>query len=254
MKPPTPLRSWRFALITLASIAGVLAGLCLARWQLSRAADKEALYQARLSQQQRPVLTQTDWLARMRQGTAAASLHRLVHLQGHWLGDDTVYLDNRQMNGRPGFFVLTPLVLETEGGHATVLVQRGWVPRDFEDRRRLPPVATPEGEVSMTARVATEPAHLLELGAAAPEPGFSRIRQNLDLALYRQQTGLDLLPGSVVQVDPASEGLLRDWFEPGADTAKHYGYAFQWFGLSGLIAFLYVWFQIVRRKTHTAGR
>ena len=33
----------------------------------------------------------------------------------------------------------------------------------------------------------------------------------------------------------------------GAGVDKHYGYAFQWFGLSSLIALLYVWFQLVRR-------
>jgi surfeit locus 1 family protein len=29
---------------------------------------------------------------------------------------------------------------------------------------------------------------------------------------------------------------------------KHHGYAFQWFGLSGLISLLYVWFQIVQPR------
>jgi len=29
---------------------------------------------------------------------------------------------------------------------------------------------------------------------------------------------------------------------------KHHGYAFQWFGLSALIALLYVWFQIVQPR------
>jgi len=33
----------------------------------------------------------------------------------------------------------------------------------------------------------------------------------------------------------------------GTGVDKHYGYAFQWFGLCGLMALLYVWFQIVRR-------
>mgnify|MGYP000679766094 CR=1 FL=1 len=45
----------------------------------------------------------------------------------------------------------------------------------------------------------------------------------------------------------ARDGLLRDWPVVGAGVEKHYGYAFQWFGLCGLIALLYVWFQIVRR-------
>jgi surfeit locus 1 family protein len=50
----------------------------------------------------------------------------------------------------------------------------------------------------------------------------------------------------VVQTGEASEGLLREWPQPVAGVEKHYGYAFQWFGLGTLITMLYVWFQIVR--------
>jgi cytochrome oxidase assembly protein ShyY1 len=58
---------------------------------------------------------------------------------------------------------------------------------------------------------------------------------------------------SVQQAGPASEGLLRDWTQPGSGVETHYGYAFQWFALSALIAILYVWFQFVaprRRLPH----
>jgi surfeit locus 1 family protein len=41
--------------------------------------------------------------------------------------------------------------------------------------------------------------------------------------------------------------MQRDWPAVSSGVDKHYGYAFQWFGLCGLIALLYVWFQIVRR-------
>jgi surfeit locus 1 family protein len=46
----------------------------------------------------------------------------------------------------------------------------------------------------------------------------------------------------------ASEGLLREWPQAATGVEKHYGYAFQWFGLALLIALLYVWFQIVRPR------
>jgi len=42
---------------------------------------------------------------------------------------------------------------------------------------------------------------------------------------------------------------LREWPQPVAGVEKHYGYAFQWFGLGALITMLYVWFQIVRPNT-----
>ena len=171
-------------------------------------------------------------------------------LQGRWLPEHTVYLDNRQMQGRPGFFVLTPLQL-SGGGAGVVLVQRGWVARNFQDRTQLPSVTTPaDAEVRIQGRVALSPSRLYEFQGGDSAQGSSRIRQNLDLAAFRTETGLAFAPLTVLQTGPvgdAGDGLLRDWPVVGAGVEKHYGYAFQWFGLCGLIALLYVWFQIVRR-------
>ncbi len=64
------------------------------------------------------------------------------------------------------------------------------------------------------------------------------------------ETGLPLLDVSLLQTGKTgveADGLQRDWPEANLGVAKHYGYAFQWWGLAALIATLYVWFQIVRR-------
>jgi surfeit locus 1 family protein len=152
-----------------------------------------------------------------------------------------VFLDNRQMNGKPGFYVLTPLQLD--GGGSVVLVQRGWTPRNFVDRAALPKVETPAGRVTIQGRIAPAPSKLYDFAGAPPGP----IRQNLDLATFRTDTRLPVLDVTVVQTGDASEGLVRQWPEPATGADKNYGYAFQWFGLAGLIVILYVWFQIVRR-------
>lgn len=173
--------------------------------------------------------------------TTDALLHRRMVARGQWLAERTVFLDNRQMNGRVGFFVVTPLRLE--GSDVAVLVQRGWVPRNFEDRSRVPVVETPTGPVTVAGRIVPPPGKLYELGAAEVGP----IRQNLDLAQFRSETGLPLVAVSIQQTDAAADGLARDWPPGNTGVDKHYGYAFQWFGLCALIAVLYVWFQIVRR-------
>jgi len=245
--PVQPAWGLRFWLITLAAVVGILATASLGRWQLSRAAQKQAL-QALLDQ--RAALPPLDNQQLRGQGLAdtdsAQSLtHRAVQLQGRWLAQHMVYLDNRQMQGRPGFFVLTPLQLE--GSDAVVLVQRGWVPRNFQDRKLLPPVQTEPGLVQLAGRIAPPPSRLYEFDSADRSQGSSRIRQNLDLAAFSAETGLALMNLSVLQTGAASEGLQRDWPVIGAGVDKHYGYAFQWFGLSSLIALLYVWFQLVRR-------
>ncbi len=228
----------RFWLITLLALLAVAVTASLGRWQLSRAATKEALQASMEARLAEPVL---DGATLRGEVTTDALLHRRMVARGQWLAERTVFLDNRQMNGRVGFFVVTPLRLE--GSDVAVLVQRGWVPRNFEDRSRVPVVETPTGPVTVAGRIVPPPGKLYELGAAEVGP----IRQNLDLAQFRSETGLPLVAVSIQQTDAAADGLARDWPPGNTGVDKHYGYAFQWFGLCALIAVLYVWFQIVRR-------
>ncbi len=230
----------RFVMITLAAIALAPLTARLGVWQLSRAAEKNALQAAIGQQSRQPVL---DGLPG--ETTPAAALHhRRVQLQGRWSPLHTVYLDNRQMNGRPGFFVVTPLVLAD--GRA-VLVQRGWLPRDINERTRIDDAAPPAGDVRIEGRIAPPPSRLFDFDGA----DAGRIRQNIDVEAFARETGLRLAPLSVLQTGSADK-LLRDWPVPATGVAKHHGYAFQWFALSALVVILYVWFQLIQpRRQHS---
>ncbi len=132
--------------------------------------------------------------------------------------------------------------LKLEGTGQVIVVQRGWAPRDFVDRSRLPPVITPAGVVTVQGRIAPPPSKLYEFKGIDSGP----LRQNLDLASFHAETGLPLFEQvSVLQTGGPSEGLLREWAAPNLGVDKHYGYAFQWFGLCLLVVILYVWYQIV---------
>lgn len=232
--------------VLVAALAGAALTARLGYWQWDRAAQKEALQSTLDRRAELPAIGAAELAA-----SAAADadlLYRSVTLRGRWLAERTVYLENRQMNGRPGFFVVTPL--QWPGG--AVLVQRGWVARDNNERTRLPALATPPGEVAVAGRIAPPPARLYEFSAAASGP----IRQNLNIESYARETGLALLPLSILQADGSvADGLLRKWPPPALDTSKHYGYAFQWWAMSALITGLYVWFQLVRPRLgrHRAG-
>ena len=228
----------RFWLLTAAALAAASITLALGFWQLSRAAEKEALRAAMEGRQALPVL---DGAALAGMGPGADILYRMVSLRGTWLAQHTVLLDNRQMNGKPGFFVLTPLRLENST--EAVLVQRGWMQRSFIDRTQVAAVPTPEGLVDVAGRIVPPPSKLYDFG----DPDSGVIRQNLDLPGFSRETGVALAPVSVLQLAPAADGLVRDWPRANSGVEKHYGYAFQWFALCGLIVFLYGWFQIVRR-------
>lgn len=246
-----PLRSraarslGRQVFFALAALVGIALTLSLGAWQWGRAQQKLSLQAAVEARQALPPLQGDALLAPGAAAPASDLLHRALVLRGQWLPQHTVYLDNRQMQGRPGFYVVTPLRM-VEGG--VVLVQRGWIARDFQDRSRLRPIETPAGEVRVAGRIAPAPAKLYEFTGSEAGP----IRQNLDLAAFRAETGLSLVEGSVVQTGPPSEGLLRDWPVAASGADKNYGYAFQWWALSGVIFILYAWFQFIaprRRAT-----
>lgn len=233
----------RRMLVLVAALAAALLTARLGVWQLARAAEKEAL-QALLDARGAEALLPAAALAESADAAQQQHYRRIV-LRGRWIAGRTVFLDNRPMDGRIGFVVVTPLQPEGEG--AALLVQRGWVPRDAADRTRLPDLPLPDGVVELSGLIAPPPTRWVQLGAEAAGP----IRQNLDLESFSRETGLRLRPLSLLQLDgpgSAPDALLRQWPKPAVDVYKHYGYAFQWFALAGLVTILYVWFQLVRPR------
>ena len=233
----------RGLLVLIAALLCVAVAARLGVWQLGRAAQKAALQAAQDSRARLPAVD-VQSLARTPE-QAAAQHYRPVRLVGHWVSERSVFLENRPMQGRVGFFVVTPLRLV--GDKDAVLVQRGWAPRDIRERTLLPEVPSTTDVVEVTGIIAPPPARLYEFAA----PGSGSIRQNLELEAFSRETGLPLLPLSILQSDSpsaAGDGLLRRWPPPAIDIHKHYGYAFQWFALGALMAGLYVWFQLVRPR------
>ena len=153
--------SARAAVVLVATLIGVAVTANLGTWQMHRAAQKLALQSALDSRARLPALAAADLTT---SSMAAEPQHyRLARLRGRWVPAATVFLDNRQMDGRVGFFVVTPLRLAGRGD--AVLVQRGWVPRDGRDRTLLPAVPAPVGEVEVAGHIAPPPARLYEFRA-----------------------------------------------------------------------------------------
>jgi surfeit locus 1 family protein len=228
--------------VLIAALVAAAGTARLGLWQLDRAEQKLQI-QARLDERRALPPLQGDALPTSA-GEVPAAQDRAALLRGRWLPEHTVYLDNRQIEGRPGFYPVTPLQL-ADG--SAVLVQRGWLPRDLQERTRIAPYTTPAGEVQIQGRIAPQVPRLYEFDAVASGP----IRQNLDLGDFARETRLVLRPWVLIQDDMAGsppDGLLRQWPAPATGVAKHHGYAFQWFALSALVIGLYVWFQLIRPR------
>lgn len=234
------LRWW---LATLAMAAGVCMTVALGLWQMDRAAQKSAWHAAQQAQASASMLDAQAVRSQLAASAEAAEglQQRRITLRGQWLPAHAVYLDNRQMQGRPGFYVLMPLQLEH--GDA-VLVQRGWIARNFQERQTLQAIETPPGTVQVKGVLSGAPARTYALtDGDAPDAQNPQIRQNLNLPAFVQATGLALWPVTVLQTGSASEGLLREWPQPSSGIATHHGYAFQWSAIAAVLASMLVWFQ-----------
>ena len=213
-------------------------------WQLSRAHAKRASEALVAERGVMPALPAAE-LARD-PATGERQWQRHIVLTGEWDAAHTVFLMNRTMDERSGFYVMTPLKLPDGGA---VVVQRGWIARDDASPMKALPVATPAGPVTLHGHVAPWPAHWIEIGHG---PGGA-VRQNLEPASFAAESGLALRPVTVVEdaaADNAGDGLRRDWPSPvgGVSIATNYGYAVQWFGMSVAFLGLWVWMQFVRPR------
>lgn len=264
----TPRSRW---LAVVAGLLTVAATLALGGWQLGRAAEKQAAAALIAQRARQQAWGDADWPCAapgLPSGTVAAAPgalpeHRPVRLHGHWLGERTVFLDNRPMDGAPGFDVVTPLRL-SRGPCAgrLLLVQRGWLPRDAADRQRLPRWRDTADEVSIPGRVLLQLSRTYALGhEALPSPGQLRpIRQNTDAAFWQHWLGQAPLAGALLQTDDdaaaAAMGvrLRRHWAAADSGVGKHQAYAAQWFAMSAVAAGLTLWFQFIRPWLRRSGQ
>ncbi|MGZ8230177.1 MAG: SURF1 family protein [Burkholderiales bacterium] len=225
----------------LAALVGVAVTISLGNWQLNRAAEKRALKaQVDAYAAQPPIHVSAVELP------AADIEHRRVEARGSFDPRHAVYVDNRLRHGVPGYHVVMPLKLA--GGERHVLVNRGWVARR-PDRRDLPEVRTPRGDVAVSGMAVIPGLRVLELSEHVTE---GRIWQNLTIDRYRAAMPIAIQPFVIRQDSALDDGLVREWDPPDFGIDKHYGYAFQWFGLAATIVIFYAVTQFRRSRAKAA--
>ena len=226
---------------TLSALLVILVGCGAGIWQLNRAEQKIRLGDSLSAKLQMPVLNvNADNL------TLEQASERRILARGRFMQDEVVWLDNRPRpipeggsgaSGQSGFYVMMPLKLE--GQEAVLWVNRGWAPRNNQNRIELPPVKTVDEIVTIEGIAFPHPGRVYELGQKGDPKARPRIEQNFDLALEAQSHEWKQLPFIVRESGSSKEdGLVRNWPSPTNGVDRHYAYAFQWFALA-LAGFLF---------------
>lgn len=220
------IRVW---LPLVAALAGIALTVLLGLWQLGRGDEKAALGERLKSAQSGPVIA-----VPAEEIKASDVAWRRVEVHGRFVADHTVFIDNRVLNGAPGYHVVTPLKIE--GGERHVLVNRGWIAA-APDRRTLPQVVTPTGLQHLTGLAIVPSEQQFELSTRVAE---GNVWQNLTISRYRATVGIPLQPVVIQQSSPAADGLKREWQITGPSPDRNYGYAFQWFAMAAAILVYYL--------------
>ena len=225
--------SFRFRWVPfIAATLVVAVGVSLGNWQLRRAEQKLALQQ-QMSARAEFVPVNVNALA----PAQPPEEFRRVVAEGEFISSWAVYLDNRPYQGKAGFYLLMPFKLAAN--EQSVLVLRGWFPRDASDRERIPTIAVPKGVIRLEGRVRTTTGKLMQLGeAAALQPGA--IAQNVDIADFARASKLSLQTFIIEQTNDAADDLVRDWPTPSVGIDTHKGYAFQWYALAFVAAVFFL--------------
>lgn len=198
-------------------------------WQLDRAQEKIIINQHMTAGIKQTPEAIEDW--------QQLDDYQPVKISGNYVNNH-FFLANQFHKGQAGFNVYT--VFRTDSG-IWLLINRGWSVSD-EIAVEVSPEAT-----SIEGFIAAWPRPGVQLG----EQEFSDKERQRVTYLPLAQTKVLLIQrlcGSadcrildrVIKLSPnAEQGFVRDWQAPMMTVERHRAYAFQWFGMSLVLGFIY---------------
>lgn len=212
---------------TIIAFIGTGCFLALMFWQLGRADEKRDL--------QTLIDDRLNKAAVIYQGgplNLDEMRYRELKMSGQFKASKQVMLDNIVFEGKPGYEVITPFLLDS-GKY--VLINRGWVPQG-QLRSSLPNIDINAKPVSISGRVEKHRSRPVIVSDDMPIHDDQKRWLYINRDIYKKFSGLEL-PDFIVRLNRNNPGVYQTSDTPfDAKVAMHIGYAIQW-GAFGLIAF-----------------
>ena len=217
------------AALTLAAVF-VLLGL----WQLDRAGQKKA----------NTALFATDnAYAAVGPGQPVQPFQRLLS-HGRYLPERQFLIDKMIVEGRVGYFVITPF--EYDRDSPLLLVNRGWLRKTALPE--LPDIGVSAESVTVLGVAGNLPKVGIRSEAAlSGTDGWPKIAVYPTLAEVAGELGREVLPYVLLLNPQPDSAFIRRWQPDESGPMMHYGYAVQWFAMAIAMLIVLVWQQ--RKKT-----
>src|SRR5690606_14711467 len=244
LKAMTP----RDLLPPLAGIALVVLFVNLGVWQLKPAEEKRAIEAAFAGSGEIAVPTVVNDII-MDNGEIAGdvvALYQPLSASGRYLADRQFLIDNMILDGRVGYFVVTPFELASD--EPLLLVNRGWLPKTpaADD-----PSATDVDGAATRRTITGKAGNLPRVGIRAGEPfagaaDWPRTANWPTLDELAAALGREVLPFILLADPEPGSNLVRRWEPRLAGPMRHVGYAVQWFALAAAV--IVTAFVVYRKK------
>ena len=254
--------------------------LFLGSWQMHRGHEKQGLIQAQNLSEQSDYVE----LALLINHPVDSVRYRKVKTTGRFINNATFLLDNQIYQGKIGYHVLTPFEIQNIpfadessgllpsrfspqscilctllrfehlaptrkpiccGYKQLVLVNRGWIAAP-PSRQMLPIISRLDGVITIEGRIEKGYVNPLIHNAMETTTITWPLRiQKMDFELFSKLLDAPLASMTVLLESPADGvftplSLTGEWLTP----ERHFGYAFQWYSLAGLLwllIFITVW-------------
>ncbi|HWJ37046.1 MAG TPA: SURF1 family protein [Steroidobacteraceae bacterium] len=207
--------------------------VALGRWQLRRADQKRALYDAfdQGTDATRVIDLQTPSLPR----------YQHIEARGNYDASRQILIDNMtNTGGGAGYFVITPFAL---AGGGWLLINRGWVPVGAS-RAALPIVAVSGDARTVHGRTDHLPSPGIQMGhpseLRSPFPAVANFPSHIQIERLLQGASWTGAADVVLLDADQPDGYVRQWQAPGFPPLRHLAYAVQWFGLAVALSIIYV--------------
>lgn len=166
--------------------------------------------------------------------------YQQVRIAGRFDSDHQILLDNMpSAQGRPGYRVLTPFILDDE---VMLLVDRGWIP--MGDRRStLPSLEVAGDERTISGKIDELPRPGLRLGEGQEQEGerWPRVLNFPEHAQLEAAVGSELLTRILLLDSSQPDGFERTWnTKARLGSERHLGYAVQWFAFGACAIIIYL--------------
>ena len=216
--------------------------IALGIWQLGRSEEKRVFLE---QQGQELASSEIIQLSKASEDNVDRVRYKKVQATGHYDLAHQFLIDNQISAGKPGYFVLTPFVLQGEA--KAILVNRGWVPLNH-DRSVLPEVQLKNQQTTVSGRINRFPSVGIKLaGAEIPTEGWPSVLQVIDTQVLAKKLAYPLFPFQIELDKNLPEGFKREWqITTIMLPEQHTAYAVQWFALAFALTLLFIWYSCKR--------